>query len=117
LKSVLISIAVTRATIPLSPHLVAAQQEFPPWSGKGGAPEQKQSEAIAAERQMPHTLPGKVGLVGFSLGGGYVLAHSTAGSDAVTVVSVWYPVTTTTKEVPEWRRCKPRSTGRNIVAP
>ena len=68
------------------------------------APERSLREAIAAARQMPHALPGKVGLVGFSLGGGYVLAHGTAWSDEVAVVAVWYPVTTTMKDVPAWAR-------------
>ena len=139
MKSALFSLATTLAAL-LSPHLAAAQQEFPPPSGKGrvvvvaagasgalnyrqvageiaklgydavlveangwaGAPEQKLREAIAAARQMPHALPGKVGLVGFSLGGGTVLAHGTAWSDEVAVAAVWYPVTTTMKDVPAW---------------
>ena len=61
-------------------------------------------DAIAAAGAMPHALPGKVGLVGFSLGGGDVLAYGTGWSDEVAVVAVWYPVTTTMKDVPAWAR-------------
>jgi dienelactone hydrolase len=122
------------------PHIAAAQQEFPPPSGKGrivvvaagasgapsyrqvageiaklgydavlveangwaSAPEQKLREAIAAARQMPHALPGKVALVGFSLGGGYVLGYGTAWSDEVAVVAAWYPATSGFKDVAGW---------------
>ena len=71
-------------------------------NGWAAAPEQKLREAIAAAQQMPHALPGKVGLVGFSLGGGYVLAHGTAWSDEVAVVAVWYPATSGFKDVAGW---------------
>jgi dienelactone hydrolase len=142
MKPTLLSLAAAITAFLVFPHAAAAQQEFPPPSGKGrvvvvaagasgalnyrqvageiaklgydavlveangwaAAPEQKLREAIAAAQQMPHALPGKVGLVGFSLGGGYVLAHGTAWSDEVAVVAVWYPVTTTMKDVPAWAR-------------
>jgi dienelactone hydrolase len=42
---------------------------------------------------MPHALPGKVGLVGFSLGGGQVLFYGSQMSDLVAVVVAWYPLT------------------------
>ena len=63
-------------------------------------------DAIAVALRMPHALPGKVGLVGFSLGGGDVLAYGTAWSDEVAVVAAWYPVTTTLKDadVAAWAR-------------
>ena len=53
---------------------------------------------------MPHALPGKVGLVGFSLGGGYVLGYGTAWGDQVAVVAAWYPSTTAFKDqdLPVW---------------
>ena len=51
---------------------------------------------------MPHALPGKVGLVGFSLGGGYVLGYGTAWSDQVAVVAAWYPSTTAFKDPAAW---------------
>ncbi|HUA25536.1 MAG TPA: dienelactone hydrolase family protein [Steroidobacteraceae bacterium] len=38
-------------------------------------------------------LPGKVGVVGFSLGGGQALAFATSQSDTVAVVVVMYPLT------------------------
>src|SRR5260221_9202387 len=37
-----------------------------------GTQDQGLRSAIAQAQRMPHTLPGKVALVGFSLGGGYV---------------------------------------------
>ncbi|HMJ99122.1 MAG TPA: dienelactone hydrolase family protein, partial [Reyranella sp.] len=59
-------------------------------------------DAIAQAQRMPHALPGKVGLVGFSLGGGYVLGYGTAWSDQVAVVAAWYPSTTAFKDPPAW---------------
>ena len=49
--------------------------------------------AIQHALAMPHALPGKVGLVGFSLGGGIALAFGSTWSDQVAVDIVWYPVT------------------------
>jgi dienelactone hydrolase len=43
--------------------------------------------------QMPHAQPGKVALVGYSLGGGRALQASFM-SDEVAVVIAWYPATT-----------------------
>jgi dienelactone hydrolase len=40
-----------------------------------------------------NVLPGKVGVVGFSLGGGQTLAFATSQSDTVAVVVVMYPLT------------------------
>ncbi len=59
-------------------------------------------DAIAAALRMPHALPGKVGLVGFSLGGGHVLGYGTAWSDAVAVVAAWYPSTTGFTDLAAW---------------
>jgi len=63
------------------------------------------SEAIGAAieqaRKMPHALPGKVGLVGFSLGGGMALGYGpTVLSEQVAVVAAWYPMTSEFKDVP-----------------
>lgn len=49
--------------------------------------------AIQQARQMPHALPGKVGLVGFSQGGGQVLMYGSQMPDVAAVVVAWYPVT------------------------
>jgi dienelactone hydrolase len=57
---------------------------------------------IAAALQLPHALPGKVGLVGFSLGGGIVLGYGSAWSDQVAAVAVWYPATIGFANVPGW---------------
>jgi len=49
--------------------------------------------AIRKAQQMPHALPGKVGLVGFSQGGGQVLLFGSGMPDLAAVVIAWYPVT------------------------
>jgi dienelactone hydrolase len=46
---------------------------------------------IQAAQAMPHALPGKVALVGFSLGGGEMLYWGTQSADQVAGVIVWYP--------------------------
>ena len=124
----------------MAPHGAAAQEEFPPPSGKGrvvvvasgssGPRDYRdvshriaalgydvvlfdsnkwantQGEgmrgAIAAAQRMPHALPGKVALVGFSLGGGYVLGYGTAWSAEAAVVAAWYPSTSTLNDLPAW---------------
>jgi dienelactone hydrolase len=55
-------------------------------------------EAIVQAQRMPHALPGKVGLVGFSLGAAFALDYGTAWSDLVAVVASWYPSTTPTSK-------------------
>ncbi len=49
--------------------------------------------AIRAAQQLPHALPGKVALVGVSLGGGFSLALGSDLPDLVAVDIVWYPAT------------------------
>ncbi len=56
--------------------------------------------AILQAQQMPHALPGKVALVGFSLGGGMALYYGTQLADLVVGAVVWYPATTFIKDVP-----------------
>jgi dienelactone hydrolase len=56
--------------------------------------------AIAQARQMPNALPGKIGLVGFSLGGGLALGPGSKLADEVAVVAAWYPMTSEFKDVP-----------------
>ncbi len=56
--------------------------------------------AILQAQQMPHALPGKVALVGFSLGGGMALYYGTQLPDLVVGAVVWYPATTFIKDVP-----------------
>ncbi len=58
--------------------------------------------AIQQAQQMPHALPGKVALVGFSLGGGMSLYYGTQWPDLVAGAVVWYPATTFIKDVPGW---------------
>jgi dienelactone hydrolase len=49
--------------------------------------------AIQAAQQSPHALPGKVALVGVSLGGGISLALGSEWPDVVAVDIAWYPAT------------------------
>jgi dienelactone hydrolase len=49
---------------------------------------------------MPHALPGKVALVGFSLGGGEQLYWGTKSSDQVAGAVAWYPANQFIKDVP-----------------
>ena len=56
--------------------------------------------AILQAQQAPHALPGKVALVGFSLGGGMALYYGTQLPDLVTGTVVWYPATTFIKDLP-----------------
>jgi dienelactone hydrolase len=55
-------------------------------------------DAIAQALQMPHALPGKVGLIGFSLGGAMVLGFGSSWGDQVAVVAAWYPATAPIKD-------------------
>lgn len=55
--------------------------------------------AITEAEQMPHALPGKPALVGFSMGGGTVLGYGSAMSDQVAGVVVWYPATSTFRDI------------------
>jgi dienelactone hydrolase len=49
--------------------------------------------AIDRAMKMPHALPGKIAVVGFSLGGGMALAYTTQLTDLVAGVVAWYPAT------------------------
>lgn len=57
-------------------------------------------KAIEQAQQMPHALPGKVAVVGFSAGGGLSLYYATQLPDLVSGVVAWYPATTFIKDVP-----------------
>jgi dienelactone hydrolase len=50
-------------------------------------------DAIAVAQQGPHARPGKVGFVGFSLGGGLAIEYGPGWDDLVAVVAAWYPAT------------------------
>ncbi len=50
-------------------------------------------KAIQQARQMPHALPGKVAVVGFSLGGGMALFYASHMPNSVAGVVAWYPLT------------------------
>jgi dienelactone hydrolase len=49
---------------------------------------------------MPHALPGKVALVGFSLGGGELMYWGTQLTDQVAGAVVWYPANAFIRDVP-----------------
>ncbi len=48
---------------------------------------------IEHARASPHALPGKVDMIGFSLGGGQLLAHAAAWPEEVSAIVVMYPAT------------------------
>jgi len=60
--------------------------------------------AIQAAQQLPHALPGKVALVGISLGGGFSLALGSEWPDLVAVDIVWYPATGFAARLPGFTR-------------
>jgi dienelactone hydrolase len=60
---------------------------------KGGPWAEPMRAAIARARQMPNALPGKIAVVGFSLGGGLALNYASQWNDDVAVVAAWYPST------------------------
>jgi dienelactone hydrolase len=55
---------------------------------------------IDKARTMLHALPGKVALVGFSLGGGMDLYYGTQLADDVAGIVVWFPANAFIKDVP-----------------
>jgi dienelactone hydrolase len=55
--------------------------------------------AINKAPQSPNALPGKIGVVGFSLGGGQVLGYAPQYADQVAVVVVMYPLTKVYKNI------------------
>ncbi len=57
---------------------------------------------VQQAQQLPHALPGKVALVGFSLGGGMALIYGTQLSDLVAVAIVWYPLTNVIRNPPDF---------------
>jgi dienelactone hydrolase len=60
--------------------------------------------AIQAAQQSPHALPGKVALVGVSLGGRFLLALGSEWPDVVAVDIVWYPATAFAARHPDFIR-------------
>jgi dienelactone hydrolase len=58
--------------------------------------------AVEQAMKMPHALPGKVALVGFSLGGGMSLAYGTQMVNSVAGVVLWYPLTSFIKDMPHF---------------
>ncbi len=52
-------------------------------------------KAIDRAQHSPHAVPGKVAVIGFSLGGGGALYNAAPLSDLVSVVVVYYPLTKT----------------------
>jgi dienelactone hydrolase len=51
------------------------------------------SAVTAAPTVATHGLPGKIGLVGFSLGGGVALGYGSGWADSIAVDVDWYPAT------------------------
>jgi dienelactone hydrolase len=55
--------------------------------------------AVDKAPQSPNALPGKVGVVGFSLGGGQALGYAPRWPEQVAVVVVMYPLTSVYKDI------------------
>ncbi len=70
----------------------------------GNAQENTRGQGVKSAIQqalgMPHALPGKVVLVGFSLGGGEELYYGTQWSDQVLGAVVWYPANVFIRDIP-----------------
>jgi len=60
--------------------------------------------AIPQALAMPHALPGKVAVVGFSLGGAVALGYASLWPDQVAVDIVWYPATAPIKDIPAFAK-------------
>jgi len=60
---------------------------------KGGGGEALLKGVIARAQSSPHALPGKVAVIGFSLGGAPSLAYATRMPESVSAVVVSYPAT------------------------
>ena len=56
--------------------------------------------AIQQAQQMPHALPGKVVLIGFSLGGAISLGFGTMMGNEVAGAILWYPATSEIRDIP-----------------
>lgn len=60
---------------------------------KGGGGEALLKGVIARAQQSPHATPGKVAVIGFSIGGASSLTYATRMQDSVSAVVVSYPAT------------------------
>jgi dienelactone hydrolase len=58
--------------------------------------------AILQAQLAPHGLPGKVAVVGFSLGGGEALFWSIGWDDLIAGEVLWYPAQTFIHNIPGW---------------
>ena len=58
--------------------------------------------AVQQAQQASHGLPGKIAIVGFSLGGGMALYYGVQMPEAVAGVVAWYPATNFIKNIPGW---------------
>ena len=58
--------------------------------------------AVDQAAQAAHGLPGKIAIVGFSLGGGMALYYGVQLPDKVAGVIAWYPANAFIKNVPGW---------------
>jgi dienelactone hydrolase len=60
--------------------------------------------AVEDARKTTHGFPGKVAVVGFSLGGGEALAYASRWPNTVAVVIAWYPATSGIHDMPGFVR-------------
>ena len=70
----------------------------------GEAMEHTQGQAVHAAilqtQQMPHALPGKVVVMGFSAGGGEAMYYASQWPDLVAGIVVWFPANSFIRNVP-----------------
>lgn len=70
----------------------------------GAAMEHTQGQAVHSAilqaQQMPHALPGKVVVVGFSAGGGEAMYYASQWPDLVAGIIVWFPANSFIRNVP-----------------
>ncbi len=64
-----------------------------PAAGLGGAAADNLRRAIMKVQSSPKALPGKVAVIGFSLGGGAALSYAAGMPDLVSAIVAYYPMT------------------------
>ena len=68
----------------------------------GSHGESLKTAVAAAPELAKHAVPGKIGLVGFSLGGGIALGYAPVWSDRIATVVAWYPATREIANASAW---------------
>lgn len=64
-----------------------------PAAGRGSSVAINLRQAIMKAQRSPNALPGKVAVIGFSMGGGSALSHAATMPDLVSAIIAYYPMT------------------------